>query len=71
LTAFTTKKEGFAMVDIKKLAEENGFNPVYIGKAVLEKLGYKVSLVGFAYNSLAVRVYSPDGELVFEELIGE
>lgn len=57
--------------DFQKLVEEYGYNPVMVGKAVLEKLGYQVRLTGFAYNSLAVRVYSPDGELVFEELIGE
>jgi len=58
-------------MELQKLAEENRFNPVMIGKAVLEELGYEVSLVGFAYNSLAIYVYSPDGELVFSELIGE
>jgi len=58
-------------MNIQKLIEKYGANPVLVGKAVLEELGYKVELRGFGYSSLAVRVYSPDGELVFEELIGE
>lgn len=58
-------------MNIQKLIEKYGANPVLVGKAVLEELGYKVELRGFGYNSMHIRVVSPKGELVFEELIGE
>jgi len=58
-------------MNIKELVEKCGFNPVYVGKAVLEELGYKVELRGFGYNSMHVRVKDADGNVVFEELIGE
>lgn len=58
-------------MNIQKLIEKYGANPVLVGKAVLEELGYKVELRGFGYNSMHVRVKDADGNVVFEELIGE
>lgn len=59
------------MMDLKKLAEEKNFSVVEIGIEVLRQLGYTVKISGVGYSSLYIQVISPEGELLYEEAIGE
>ncbi|MEG6570133.1 hypothetical protein [Thermoanaerobacterium thermosaccharolyticum] len=58
------------MMDLKKLAEEKNFSVVEIGAEVLRQLGYTVKISGVGYNSLYIQVFSSNGELLYEEVIG-
>lgn len=58
------------MMDLKKLAEEKNFSVVEIGAEVLRQLGYTVKISGIGYNSLYIQVFSSNGELIYEEVIG-
>jgi len=55
--------------ELQKLAEENKYNPLRVGKAVLEALGFEVELNGFGYNSLEV-IVKKDSQEVFLEVFG-
>lgn len=59
------------MMDLKKLAEEKNFSVIEIGAEVLRQLGYTVKISGVGYNSLYIQVFSSNGELLYEEAIGE
>lgn len=58
------------MMDLEKLAEEKNFSVVEIGAEVLRQLGYTVKISGIGYNSLYIQVFSSNGELLYEEVIG-
>ncbi|WP_434576961.1 hypothetical protein [Thermoanaerobacterium thermosaccharolyticum] len=58
-------------MDLEKLIKEKNFSVVEIGAEVLRQLGYTVKISSFGYNSLYIRVINPNGELLYEEAIGE
>lgn len=57
-------------MDLEKLIKEKNFSVVEIGTEVLRQLGYTVKISGVGYNSLYIQVFSPDGKLLYEEVIG-
>lgn len=47
------------------------YDPIEIGKKVLQNLGYSVSTSGFGYNSLEITVNNSENKEVFKKTIGE
>lgn len=56
---------------LEKLTKQSDYNPIEIGKKILEKLGYTVHTPSFAYNSLEIKVSDKDKNVVHHEYIGQ
>lgn len=60
------------MIDYTKLIDEIGsYDPIIIGFEILRRAGYKVEKAGYGYNSLVLRVYDSEDNLLYCESIGD
>ena len=50
---------------------EGVLDPLQLGQILLEARGLEVRLGGYGYNSLAITVYSPEGEELMGYTIGD
>lgn len=51
--------------ELEKIIEENQYDPLWIGQEILTRLGYVVSVSECGVDVFMIRVYKPNGELVY------